>query len=178
MKAGIAYARAIELRKTNRYRLSASVRFGWASHDGLPQYGEGSTRDINISGVYVLSDALPPLGSLIQLDILLPNLKGTAPGMRLYGEGRVFRCEPRGAKDTGATENGFAASVQFYPAPSELKLSRFESSGYIFRCAGSPSKEEVVSFFGHSIFVDCGPCINFLPLNRKSPGKVRIRSWD
>jgi hypothetical protein len=131
MKAGIAYARAIELRKTNRYRLSASVRFGWASHDGLPQYGEGSTRDINISGVYVLSDALPPLGSLIQLDILLPNLKGTAPGMRLYGEGRVFRCEPRGAKDTGATENGFAASVQFYPAPSELKLSRFESSGQV-----------------------------------------------
>jgi hypothetical protein len=131
MKAAIAYARAIELRKTNRYKLTAPVRFAWASLDGLPQCSEGSTRDINVSGVYVLSDALPPVGALVQLDILLPNLKGTALGMRLYGEGRVFRCERGPANKTGATESGFAASVQFYPTPSELKLSRFENSGQV-----------------------------------------------
>jgi hypothetical protein len=135
MKAAIAYARSTELRKTNRYRMNASVRFAWASHDGLLQYGEGSTRDINVSGVYVLSGGLPPLGALVQLDIVLPNFENTARGMCLSGEGRVIRCELRDAKDSGAAEGGFAASVQFYPALSDSKFSRFESSGQVLETA-------------------------------------------
>jgi len=131
MKAAIAYARSTELRKTNRYRMNASVRFAWASHDGLLQYGEGSTRDINVSGVYVLSGELPPLGALVQLDIVLPNFENTARGMCLSGEGRVIRCELRDTRNTGAAEGGFAASVQFYPALSESKFSHFESAGQV-----------------------------------------------
>jgi hypothetical protein len=95
------------------------------------QNGEGSTRDINVSGVCVLADPSPPVGALLQLDILLPNLEDMTPGMHLYGEGRVLRCEPRGAKDTGATESILATSVQFYTKASELNLSHFESSGQV-----------------------------------------------
>src|SRR5208282_1801994 len=47
----------IELRKTKRYRLSAPALFLWASHEGKPKSGQGVTRDINASGVYVLTDA-------------------------------------------------------------------------------------------------------------------------
>ena len=59
------------------------------------------------------------------------NFPGVTPGMHLNGEGRVLRCEPRCAKDTGATESVLATSVQFYPKASELNLSHFESSGQV-----------------------------------------------
>ena len=66
---------AIELRNAKRYRLSAPALFLWALQDGRPQSGQGVTRDINTFGVYVLTDALPPVGALVQMEIALPRLK-------------------------------------------------------------------------------------------------------
>jgi hypothetical protein len=123
MKAILACARAIELRKASRYRLSAPALFLWAPQDGPPQTGEGITRDISTSGVYVLAESSPPVGARVQLDILLPKLADASPGMHLHGEGVVLRVEPGGAKGAVATEGGFAAAVQFYPEASELALS-------------------------------------------------------
>ena len=117
----------IELRKAKRYRLSAPVLFMAAPHEGKPQTGRGMTRDINASGVYVLSDALPPVGARIQLDILLPKLEDPGFGMSLAGEGVVLRVEPRGAQGTGLSKAGFAASVQFYPEETASVLSRLET---------------------------------------------------
>jgi hypothetical protein len=118
----------IELRKSKRYRLSASAIFEWASHVGLPQSAQGVTRDLNASGVYVQADAVPPPGALVQLDISLPSLAEAGSGMHLYGEGVVLRSEPNGANDAGAAESGFAASVQFYPEETASVLSRLETS--------------------------------------------------
>jgi hypothetical protein len=129
MKAASAYDKYIEMRRNRRYPLHAPVRFVYASHTGSLQNGEGSTRDISGFGIYVLSNAPPSVGALIQLDVLLPNLEDIAPGMRLCGEGKVLRCDIRDAKDTCTTEGGFAASVQFYPKVSDLNLSNFEMSG-------------------------------------------------
>ena len=56
---------------------------------------------------------LPPAGVRLQLDILLPKLDESGPGLRLNGEGVVLRTCAEG------TERGFAASVQFYPEPPE-----------------------------------------------------------
>jgi len=116
---------AIELRKAKRYRLRAPAHFLWAPQDGKPQSGKGVTRDINASGVYVLANELPPVGALVQLDILLPKLGDPGVGMSLAGEGVVLRVEPQG---TGTSRGGFAASVQFYPEAAASAFSRLETS--------------------------------------------------
>ena len=120
---------AIELRKTKRYQLSAPALFLWAPQEGKPQSGQGATRDINASGVYVLADDLPPVGALVQLDILLPKLGDPGFGMSLAGEGVVLRVEPRGSRGADTSKGGFAASVQFYPEAAASALSRLETSG-------------------------------------------------
>jgi len=119
----------IELRKANRYRLSAPAVFLWAPQGGKPQKGQGVTRDINASGVYILADQLPPVGALVQLEVLLPKLEHPGFGMSLAGEGVVLRVEPRGSHGEGTSEGGFAASVQFYPEAAASALSRLEPSG-------------------------------------------------
>jgi len=118
----------IELRKAKRYRLSAPALFLWAPHEGNPQSGQGVTRDINASGVYVLTDVLPPVGALLQMDVLLPKLEDPGFGMSLAGEGIVLRVEPHGPQGAGTSEAGFAASVQFYPEEAASVLSRLETS--------------------------------------------------
>lgn len=117
-----------ELRKAKRYRLSAPAVFEWASQGGDPHGGQGVTRDVNASGVYVFADALPPVGALVHLEILLPKLTGPGARICLTGEGVVFRVEPRGSHGTETSKAGFAASVQFYPEAMDSALSHMETS--------------------------------------------------
>ena len=98
---------------------------------GGPQGGQGVTRDINASGVYVLTDALPPVGALVQLEVLLPKLADRGVGMCLAGEGVVIRVEPSGSQGAGTSERGFAASVHFYPESTASALSHLESFGQV-----------------------------------------------
>jgi len=125
------FVRTVELRKATRYRLSVPVFFYWAPHNGPAQSAQGTTRDINIHGIYVEADELPPTGVLVQMDILLPKLTLSGPGMHLTGEGVVLRVEPRGTKGAASTAGGFAASVQFYPEASELVFSHFTRTGRV-----------------------------------------------
>jgi hypothetical protein len=131
MKTTITTAKTVELRKVNRYRLSAPVFFYWAPQQGSAQSGQGTTRDINSYGVYVQTRELPPVGVLIQMDILLPKLAYSGLGMHLTGEGIVLRVERHGPNASNGCEGGFAASVQFYPEAAELALSHLKSSGKI-----------------------------------------------
>jgi len=114
---------AIELRKAKRYRLSAPALFMWAPQDGKPKSGQGVTRDINTFGVFIQTDALPPVGARVQMEVVLPKLADTSPGMHLQGEGIVLRCE-----NGDATRRGFAASAQFYPEASEAVLTQLKGS--------------------------------------------------
>ena len=122
---------SIELRKAKRYPLNAPAQFIWALREGKPQTGQGVTRDINTAGVYVQTDALPPVGSRIQMEIVLPKLGDTGPGLKLAGEGVVLRREPSSATGVAASRGGFAASIQFYPETTASALSRMESSGQV-----------------------------------------------
>jgi hypothetical protein len=90
----------------------------WAFRDGEPQSGRGITRDINTLGVFVLTDALPPVGARVQMEIALPKLTATGMGMQLTCEGVVLRCE-----SGDATKRGFAASAQFYPDSAAMMLA-------------------------------------------------------
>jgi hypothetical protein len=121
--------RVLELRKANRYRLNAQALFSWALQNGELQDGRGVTRDINAAGAYVLSDALPPVGALVQLEVLLPKLEDPGIGMSLAGEGVVVRVEPSGSQGAGTSESGFAASVHFYPETSASALSDLDNFG-------------------------------------------------
>jgi hypothetical protein len=131
MRAIGAESRTIELRKASRYRLNAPICFLWALPNGQVKSGQGVTRDINTSGVYVQANSSPPVGSLVQMDILLPRLANDGLGMHLMGEGIVVRIEPRNAKDESLVQGGFAASVQFYPEASELVLTHIKTSGRV-----------------------------------------------
>jgi hypothetical protein len=116
----------IELRKTKRYQLSAPAIFMWAPDNAKPQSGQGVIRDINTFGVYVTTDALPPVGARIQIEITLPKMTNTGAGMHLHGEGVVLRC------DYGASvKNGFAASAQLYPESADVVLSQFKGRGQV-----------------------------------------------
>jgi hypothetical protein len=115
---------AIELRKSKRYRLTAPAAFMWAPPNGTAQSGRGVIRDINTFGVYVQTDSMPPIGALLQMEIVLPKLTDSGPGMRLHGEGIVLRCDYG-----GAVECGFAASAQFYPESADVVLSQIKVAG-------------------------------------------------
>jgi hypothetical protein len=111
----------IEFRKTKRYRLSAPAVFMWAPQDGRPHTGQGETRDINTLGVFIATNKLPPIGARIQIEITLPTLSDSRPGMHLQGEGVVLRCEC-GDK----AKQGFAASAQLYPESADAVLSQLK----------------------------------------------------
>ena len=116
----------IELRRAKRYQLSVLALFTWAPQEGKPRNGKGVTRDINALGVYVQADSLPPAGARVQMEIVLPKLADSSPGMHLQGEGIVLRCE-----SGDATKRGFAASALFYPEATEAVLSQLKASGQI-----------------------------------------------
>lgn len=114
----------MELRKAKRYTLTAPAVFMWAPPDGELHSGQGMTRDINTFGVYIVSDALPPVGARIQIEIILPKLNDKGSGMHLQGEGVVLRCE-----SSKADRSGFAASAQLYPDSADAMLSQLKVSG-------------------------------------------------
>lgn len=98
----------MELRKSNRYAVSAPAFFCWENPDGNLREGQGTTRDISIIGVFVVAECPLSPGSHIELDVYLPSVSGRARSVQLHGEGKVLRVEGR----EGAT-TGFAAEVLF-----------------------------------------------------------------
>lgn len=65
------------------------------------------------------------------MDIMLPNLAGVGPGTHLTGEGVVLRVDERKGGMGDTSNLGFAASVQFYPEPSESVLLHLKRSGQV-----------------------------------------------
>ena len=104
-------------RHAHRYPIAALVSFSWCSPGGAPQLGEGVTRDISHLGVMVISDASPPVGVSIQMNVRLPRVKGSLHSVTMVGEGSVVR-STRGI-DGGEGPPGFATSVQFYLEQSD-----------------------------------------------------------
>ena len=91
----------MDLRQSKRYRLKASVTFCWELSDGSTVRGEGYTRDISPSGVYVLTSNRLPSGAMVKLEVVLPSLVVQRSGACLRCQGRVVRSE----------EVGFAAEA-------------------------------------------------------------------
>lgn len=101
-------------RGATRYQLRVPVSFWWSSPGAAPRSGEGFTRDISISGMWIESDARPVLGAAIEVSVLLPAIEGGEHRMRLVGEGTVVWLADREIGRGQHALSKFGISVQLY----------------------------------------------------------------
>ena len=103
------------LQRARRFELRAPATFWWMSGKGLLHSCTGVTRNISNSGVLIATSEYPPVGTAIQIAVLLPRSEGSGYGMKLQGEGIVVRMDEIGCTDFVEQPFAFAASVHFYP---------------------------------------------------------------
>ncbi len=118
---------SVERRKRVRYRLDLPAIFSWESSQRSRLQGEGITRDIGLEGVFIFTATCPPVETTIQLEVLLPPLTGAKATIRIKGEARVLRVEPR--REKGVT-SGFAVlsdGFNLYPPATDKTNSEFNT---------------------------------------------------
>jgi len=99
---------SVNLRSSARFAMKMAVICRWKDHQGSAHEIGGFSRDISTAGLFVLSSALPPDGTDVSVEVLLPALGGgTSRGLRLQSEGKVVRAEHREAA------TGFAVRCEF-----------------------------------------------------------------
>jgi hypothetical protein len=69
------------------------VKFSWENTQGSMTQGEGYTRDISPSGVFVLTGDRLPLGATVKLEVALPSPRKEISGASLRTRGHVVRSE-------------------------------------------------------------------------------------
>ena len=123
--------RPVERRKNVRYRLRVPVVFYWESpqHDRLQ--GEGVTRDISVSGAYLLTATCPPADATVQVEIIVSSVLGTVKPL-IKAKMRVLRVEHdpanQGQSGFSIVGDGFALcsalrnDLKFGPAAKEDRL--------------------------------------------------------
>jgi hypothetical protein len=87
-----------ERRKGKRFRLRLAVLFSWRDTHGGLQSGEGWSRNIGSRGAYVKTNTAPPIGTLLEMNIFLPELGYKIPTAEIHAKGQVVRvdCELMG----------------------------------------------------------------------------------
>lgn len=86
----------MDQRQNNRYQLKTAVKFSWESPQNGICRGEGVTRDISPSGVFVLTDERLPLGTTVKLEVTLPSPRNAPSGAFLRTRGHIVRAEQLG----------------------------------------------------------------------------------
>jgi hypothetical protein len=120
---------SIELRKRVRYRLSADAIFAWEGPERSRLVAEGVTRDISVAGAFIFTRTCPPLGTSVDLEIILsPAPESGRNAVRIKTEAKVIRVEH-------AEVEGFAATSQ------DFTLLFEENSGGSFGVTGIDSGE-------------------------------------
>jgi len=108
MRTSVCAARSVEQRRAVRFGVQAQVIYCWTDQLGRKQKGVGRTRNISISGVFVVCSWPPKQGTQVDLEINLPPLaRGALQNLKLETKGKVTRV-------TGIDQDsGFAATSQF-----------------------------------------------------------------
>ncbi len=95
-----------EARVKKRYTIAVQVSFEWRGSDKTWYQGTGVTHDISAAGALILAPEAPPLGTEIEVMVMLPPVsQGITANGRLSGTGTVVRV-------TDAVS--FAAEVTFH----------------------------------------------------------------
>lgn len=85
--------------------MSTSVIFSWDGPENKRFQGEGSTRDISVGGVFVLTQTCPPSFAPVHLEVILP-LSDKASTVQMRAEMTVLRVDHNVA---GTGRSGFSA---------------------------------------------------------------------
>ncbi len=83
----------MELRKRVRYRLRANAVFTWEGVEHRRFRGEGATRDISLTGVFIFTLTCPPVGAAVHLEVFLFALAGGQRHLLMKTEATVIRVE-------------------------------------------------------------------------------------
>jgi hypothetical protein len=97
---------AVERRKSIRYRMNASVLFRWSGPENGHYQGEGATRDMSVSGAFVVTATCPPPNAVIQVEVFLPLQDGTSRAL-MKADMTVMRVEHDAE---GLKRSGFSAA--------------------------------------------------------------------
>jgi hypothetical protein len=83
----------LERREQTRYAVRALVDFEWMDGEGLPQQGQGFTRDISPKGIFIHSDSQPPAKADVQVEVALHSVANDVTSLSMSAEGLVIRVE-------------------------------------------------------------------------------------
>jgi hypothetical protein len=107
---GVRYATgsgdALEYRRSPRFSLRLPVLTRWTDVTGKECQGAGFSRDICLSGIFIVSSEPPPKGTPIFVTVVLPNPRAAAQELHLRSKGFVVRVEQGEA-------TGFAVNCDF-----------------------------------------------------------------
>jgi hypothetical protein len=84
---------SMELRNRVRYRLAAEAVFAWQGCQGNRLLGEGTTRDISLSGAFIFTRTCPPMGATLELGIFLSPSGGSGRTVEIKTAATVIRVE-------------------------------------------------------------------------------------
>jgi PilZ domain len=96
----------MDRRQNQRFDLNAPVTYFWTKEENVQATGHGITRDVSQSGLFVLTDSFPPVGTAIELELSF-HLHDDSLQMRASGS--IVRVEA-GVGASGA--QGFAAVMK------------------------------------------------------------------
>lgn len=77
----------VQRRAAVRYKLCLPVIFHW--NDGEERTGAGFTSDLALDGALIRSNALPPVGSEVHLEVLFPSPEAENEGLCIGCSGKV-----------------------------------------------------------------------------------------
>ena len=81
-------------RTSVRYRLRLPVIFHW--YDGGEHTEGGFTTDVALDGAFIRSKRLPPAGSEVRIEVLIPSPYEAGDELRIHCTGKVTRVVNQG----------------------------------------------------------------------------------
>jgi hypothetical protein len=85
--------------------MNASVMFRWSGPEDEHCQGEGTTRDMSVSGAYIVTATCPPPNAVVRMEVFLPLSDGGSKAL-MQADMMVLRVEH---EIDGNTRSGFSA---------------------------------------------------------------------
>ena len=103
----------MERRGQTRYGVRAIAEFVWVDAWGVPQRGQGYTRDISLGGMFIRSDIQPPEKTDVQVEVSFSSLGEATSKLRISVKASVIRLESSSSSGFGP-KRGFALLNRSY----------------------------------------------------------------
>ena len=114
----------MDRRERRRFDVIAAVTFTWTDSNAIQHRSAGVTRDVSESGVFIIADTVPPVGTAVHFEVSLSFRDESQIEMR--AQGKVLRVE---AARESRTQRGFAIATNhpvltrpIEPAPEKGKF--------------------------------------------------------